>query len=146
MGALSTIKDLLLESHNLRDTLMYESSMMTNNLLILALSLQVAELVDMLIFSKITLLTIHHMVFITCSVGALFFERAIGFGVLSLVNLLNTVSIKTRFIHVLSSTDSKSTVYKINSYFNIITFFIRMIIIIWVNLQLFIFSPEIFRS
>ena len=76
---------------------MYESSMMTNNLLILALGLHIAELLDMLIFSKITLLTIHHMVFIACALGALFFEKAVGFGVLSLVNLLNTVSIKTRF-------------------------------------------------
>ena len=93
----SLIQDLLTQSQNLRDSLMYESSMMTNNLLILALGLHIAELLDMLIFSKITLLTIHHMVFIACALGALFFEKAVGFGVLSLVNLLNTVSIKTRF-------------------------------------------------
>ena len=93
----SLIQDLLTQSQNLRDSLMYESSMMTNNLLILALGLHIAELLDMLIFSKITLLTVHHMVFIACALGALFFEKAVGFGVLSLVNLLNTVSIKTRF-------------------------------------------------
>ena len=53
----------------------------------------------------------------------------------------------TRFIHVLSNTDPESPVYKLNSYFNIITFFIRIVGIIWINLQLFYFfvsEPSMF--
>jgi len=105
------------------------------------------RMIDMLIFSKISLLSIHHMAVIICFAGALFSSRAIGFAVLTLVTELNAVTNKTRILHVISYTDTQSLEYKINSYINILTFFLRILIIFWMNnqaFQYFVAEPSLF--
>jgi len=137
----------LYQSFNLRNDLMYGSSDMAVNLIIFSLGVHIAEMIDMLIFSKISLLSIHHVAVIICFAGALFSSRAIGFAVLTLVTELNAVTNKTRILHVISYTDTQSLEYKINSYINILTFFLRILIIFWMNnqaFQYFVAEPSLF--
>merc|ERR1712183_318995 len=133
----------LYDSLSLRRDLMYGSSEMAVNLIIFSLGVHIAEVLDMLIIIRqFSLLSIHHVAVITCFAGALLTKSSIGFAVLTLVTELNAVTNKTRILHIISHTDNNSLEFIINSYVNILTFFIRILVIFWMNNQAFQYFSE----
>ena len=132
----------LYESIALRRDLMYGSSEMAVNLIIFSLGVHIAEVLDMLIIRQFSLLSIHHVAVIICFAGALLTKSSIGFAVLTLVTELNAVTNKTRILHIISQTDNNSLEFIINSYVNILTFFIRILVIFWMNNQAFQYFSE----
>ena len=130
------------DSLALRRDLMYGSSEMAVNLIIFSLGVHIAEVLDMLIIRQFSLLSIHHVAVIICFAGALLTKSSIGFAVLTLVTELNAVTNKTRILHIISQTDNNSLEFIINSYVNILTFFIRILVIFWMNNQAFQYFSE----
>ena len=130
------------DSLALRRDLMYGSSEMAVNLIIFSLGVHIVEVLDMLIIRQFSLLSIHHVAVITCFAGALLTKSSIGFAVLTLVTELNAVTNKTRILHIISHTDNNSLEFIINSYVNILTFFIRILVIFWMNNQAFQYFSE----
>ena len=138
LWALAALHDSL----SLRRDLMYGSSEMAVNLIIFSLGVHIAEVLDMLIIRQFSLLSIHHVAVIICFAGALITKSSIGFAVLTLVTELNAVTNKTRILHIVSHTDNNSLEFIINSYVNIVTFFIRILVIFWMNNQAFQYFSE----
>jgi len=137
----------LYQSYHLRADLMFGSSPMAVNLIIFSLGVHIAEMMDMLSTGKFSLLAIHHIAVIICFAGAIVSSKAIGFAVLTLVTELNAVTNKTRILHIISDTDTMSVKYRTNAITNIFTFFIRILIIFWMNNQSFLYfmqEPTVF--
>ena len=132
----------LYDSLTLRRDLMYGSSEMAVNLIIFSLGVHIAEVLDMLIIRQFSLLSIHHVAVIICFAGALLTKSSIGFAVLTLVTELNAVTNKTRILHIISQKDNNSLEFIINSYVNILTFFMRILVIFWMNNQAFQYFSE----
>ena len=135
------------QSFSLRTNLMYGSSQMAVDLIMFSLGVHIAETLDMIIMRNFSLLAIHHIAVIATFAGALLSSKAIGFAVLTLVTELNAVTNKTRILHIISDANTLSLEYKINSYVNILTFFMRILIIFWMNNQsilYFVDEPCIF--
>lgn len=132
----------LYDSLPLRRDLMFGCSEMAVNLILFSLGVHIAELLDMIITRQFSLLSIHHLAVIICFAGALLSSRSIGFAVLTLVTELNAVTNKTRILHIISQKDNDSLEYQVNSYVNIFTFFIRILIIFWMNNQAFQYFSE----
>ena len=77
------------------------------------------------------------------------FCSAIGFAVLTLVTELNAVTNKTRILHIVTLTSTRSLQYRINAVVNIVTFFARILIIFWMNNQsllYFVQEPSLFLA
>ena len=125
----------LQQSFPLRADLMYGSSQMAVDLIMLSLGIHIAETMDMIIIGNFSLLSVHHLAVIATFAGALLSNKAIGFAVLTLVTELNAVTNKTRILHIISDTNTLSLEYKINAYVNIVTFFMRILVIFWMNNQ-----------
>merc|ERR1712098_488074 len=108
------------------------------NLILFSLGVHFAEILDILINSSSPgMLMVHHLFVLICFSGAIFTQRAIGFAVLCLVTEINAVFNKTRILHLVTCTSKDSLEYRINSILNVFTFFIRIIIIGWINNQCF---------
>ena len=127
------------DSYSLRADLMDASSQMAINLLLFSLGVHIAETLDMVITSNFSLLSVHHIAVIITFAGAVLSQQAIGFAVLTLVTELNAVTNKTRILHIISDTNKKSLEYRVNAITNLTTFFIRILIIFWMNNQSFIY-------
>ena len=125
----------LQQSFPLRADLMYGSSQMAVDLIMLSLGIHIAETMDMIIIGNFSLLSVHHLAVIATFAGALLSNKAIGFAVLTLVTELNAVTNKTRILHIISDTNTLSLEYRINAYVNIVTFFMRILVIFWMNNQ-----------
>ena len=125
------------DSLPLRRDLMYGSSDMAVNLIIFSLGVHIAEVVDMIVTRQFSLLSVHHLAVIICFAGALLAKCSVGFAVLTLITELNAVTNKTRILHIIGQKDTGSLQFIINSYVNIFTFFIRILIIFWMNNQAF---------
>merc|ERR1719228_608805 len=108
-------------------------------LIIFSLGVHLAEAMDMLINLHPSMLMLHHILVIICFTGALLTEKAIGFAVLSLVTEVNAVFNKTRILHLITGVDQGSLEFTRNAKLNIITFFIRILIIGWMNNQCFLY-------
>ena len=121
----------------LRRDFMFGSSELAVNLIIFSLGVHIAEVLDMIVTRQFSLLSIHHLAVIICFSGALLTGRSLGFAVITLVTELNAVTNKTRILHIISQKDSDSWEYQLNAYVNICTFFIRILIIFWMNNQAF---------
>merc|ERR1711936_163536 len=130
---------VLYNSPSLQEDLMLTYSVSAKQLVVFSLGVHIAEAADMIIQSKPSMLLVHHLLVILCFSGALLTEKAVGFAVLSLVTEVNAVFNKTRILHILTSTDHSSLEYKINALLNIFTFFIRILIIGWMNNQRFLY-------
>jgi len=130
---------VLYNSPALRADLMLTSSLSAQHLVIFSLGVHMAEAVDMFISSKPSMLLVHHFLVIICFTGALVTEKAVGFAVLSLVTEVNAVFNKTRILHIITSTDKNSLEYVRNALLNVFTFFIRVLIIGWMNNQCFLY-------
>ena len=131
------------DSLALRRDLMNGSSEMAINLIIFSLGVHIAEVLDMAYVCQFSLLSIHHIAVIICFAGALIIQKSLGFAVLTLITELNAVTNKTRILHIITQKDKNSLQFVINSYVNILTFFIRILIIFWMNNQAFqYFSQE----
>merc|ERR1711936_695050 len=130
---------VLCNSPSLQADLMLTSSVSAQQLIHFSLGVHIAEAADMVITSKPSMLLLHHLLVILCFSGALLTEKAVGFAVLSLVTEVNAVFNKTRILHIITSTDHSSLKYKINALLNIFTFFIRILIIGWMNNQCFLY-------
>merc|ERR1712227_340619 len=132
----------LYQSYNLRADLMFGSSPMAVNLIIFSPGVHIAEMMGMIASGKFSLLSIHHVAVIICFAGAVVTSKAIGFAVLTLVTELNAVTNKTRILHVISDINTMSVEYRTNAITNIVTFFIRIMIIFWMNNQSFLYFIE----
>ena len=42
---------------------------------------------------------------------------------------------KTRILHIISDTNTLSLEYRINAYVNIVTFFMRILVVAWINIE-----------
>ena len=127
------------ESPSICQDLMFSSSVSAQHLVLFSLGVHLAEAVDMLLHCKPSMLLLHHILVIICFAGACITNMAIGFAVLSLVTELNAVFNKTRILHLITNTDQRSEEFTRNAKMNIITFFIRIIIIGWMNNQCFLY-------
>jgi len=127
------------ESQSLASDLMFGTSWSAQHLILFSLGVHVAESVDMLLQGKPSMLLVHHVLVVICFAGAVFTQQALGFAVLSLVTEVNAVFNKTRILHIITSTDPESLEYKRNAVVNIVTFFIRILIIGWMNNQCFLY-------
>jgi len=116
---------------------MFSSSTAAVYLVIFSVGVHIAEAIDMLLYCKPSMLLLHHIMVIICFSGALLTKKAIGFAVLSLVTEINAVFNKTRILHIITGIDSESETYKRNALVNVFTFFIRILIIGWMNNQCF---------
>ena len=130
---------VLCESPSMRADLMLTTSLSAQHLVIFSLGVHLAEAVDMLLHAKPNMLLVHHLLVIICFGGALITEMAVGFAVLSLVTEVNAVFNKTRILHIITATDHGSMEYIRNAWINIFTFFIRILIIGWMNNQCFFY-------
>ena len=130
---------VLYESPSMRADLMLTSSLSAQHLVIFSLGVHLSEVVDMLIHGKPSMLLVHHILVIVCFAGALITEKAVGFAVLSLVTEVNAVFNKTRILHLITAIDQGSMEYIRNARMNILTFFIRILIIGWMNNQCFFY-------
>jgi len=138
---------VLHQSPHLQSDLMFGSSAVAVNLIIFSLGVHIGEMMDMVIHGQFSLFTIHHLAVIACFTGAILNNKAIGFAVLTLVTELNAVTNKTRSLHVISNCDITSLKYKINAYINFVTFFIRILVIFWMNdesIHFFVQEPSLF--
>merc|ERR1712215_379422 len=130
---------VLYQSPSMCSDLMLTYSSSAQHLILFSLGVHIAEAVDMLINLHPSMLMVHHILVIICFAGALLTDKAIGFAVLSLVTEINAVFNKTRILHIITNTPKDSTEYILNAYFNIFTFFIRILIIVWMNNQCFLY-------
>ena len=130
------------QSYHLRADLMNGSSQLAVNLIMFSLGVHVAEMMDMILCGNFTLLSVHHLAVIITFAGAVITQQALGFAVLTLITELNAVTNKTRILHIITDTSKLSLEYKINSYTNVFTFFIRILIIFWMNQQSFVYFME----
>ena len=119
--------------------LMLTSSISAQRLVIFSLGVHMAEAADMIIHGRPGMLLVHHLLVIICFTGALITGKAVGFAVLSLVTEVNAVFNKTRIIHIITGTAHDSVEYIRNAQLNIFTFFIRILIIGWMNNQCFLY-------
>ena len=129
----------LYESPAMCQDLMLSSSLSGQHLVLFSLGVHLAEAVDMLLHCKPGMLLLHHVLVIICFAGALITNMAIGFAVLSLVTEVNAVFNKTRILHLITGTDQTSSEFTRNAKLNIFTFFIRILIIGWMNNQCFLY-------
>ena len=129
----------LYESPSMYQDLMFSSSLSGQHLVIFSLGVHLSEAVDMLLHCKPSMLLLHHLLVIICFAGALITNMAIGFAVLSLVTELNAVFNKTRILHIITETQQSSVEFSRNAKLNIVTFFIRILIIGWMNNQCFLY-------
>ena len=135
------------QSPQIQSDLMFGSSSQMVNLITFSIGVYISEMMDMVIHRQFSLLTIHHLAVIACFSGAIINNKAIGFAVLTLVTELNAVTNKTRILHIISDTDTMSVKYRTNAITNIFTFFIRILIIFWMNNQSFLYfmqEPTVF--
>ena len=130
---------VMMESSAIRSDLMFSSSTSAIYLVVFSVGVHLAEAIDMLLYCKPSMLLLHHVMVIICFVGALITQKAIGFAVLSLVTEINAVFNKTRILHIITGIASDSDTYKRNALVNVITFFIRILIIGWMNNQCFFY-------
>merc|ERR1712215_670967 len=130
---------VLYHSPSMCSDLMLSYSPAARHLVIFSLGVHIAEAVDMLINLHPSMLMLHHILVIICFTGALLTDKAIGFAVLSLVTEINAVFNKTRILHIITNTPKDSIEYLNTAYLNIFTFFIRMLIIVWMNNQCFLY-------
>merc|ERR1712215_317892 len=126
---------VLYHSPSMCSDLMLSYSPSAKLLIIFSLGVHLAEAMDMLINLHPSMLMLHHILVIICFTGALLTEKAIGFAVLSLVTEINAVFNKTRILHIIINTPRDSIEYIWNAYLNIFTFFIRILVIVWMNNQ-----------
>merc|ERR1712236_136799 len=129
----------LYQSPSMYSDLMFTYSPSAQHLVIFSLGVHIAEVVDMLINLHPSMLMLHHILVIICFTGALLTDKAIGFAVLSLVTEINAVFNKTRILHIITNTPKDSIEFIWNAYLNIFTFFIRILIIVWMNNQCFLY-------
>merc|ERR1711936_899908 len=130
---------VLYHSPSMCSDLMLTYSPSAQHLILFSLGVHIAEAVDMLINLHPSMLMVHHILVIICFAGALLTDKAIGFAVLSLVTEINAVLNKTRILHIITNTPKDSIEYIWNAYLNIFTFFIRILIIVWMNNQCFLY-------
>merc|ERR1711970_1354489 len=130
---------VLYQSPSMCSDLMLTYSPSAQHLILFSLGVHIAEAVDMLINLHPSMLMVHHILVIICFAGALLADKAIGFAVLSLVTEINAVFNKTRILHIITNTPKDSIEYIWNAYLNIFTFFIRILIIVWMNNQCFLY-------
>jgi len=130
---------VMMESSAIRSDLMFSSSTSAIYLVVFSVGVHLAEAIDMLLYCKPSMLLLHHVMVIICFVGALITQKAIGFAVLSLVTEINAVFNKTRILHIITGIASDSDTYKRNAVVNVVTFFIRILIIGWMNNQCFLY-------
>ena len=62
-----------------------------------------------------------------------------GWAVLSLTTELNAMTNKTRILHIISDTNTLSLEFRINAYVNIITFFMRILVVAWINIEFILY-------
>ena len=135
------------QSPHIQSDLMFGSSSQMVNLITFSIGVYISEMMDMVIHRQFSLLTIHHIAVIACFSGAIINNKAIGFAVLTLVTELNAVTNKTRSLHVISNINIMSIQYRFNAYINFVTFFIRILVIFWMNnesILFFVQEPSIF--
>ena len=105
---------VLQQSFALRSDFMYGSSQMGVDLIMLSLGIHIAETIDMILISNVSMLFIHHLITISILAGVLLSSSAIGWAVLSLTTELNAVTNKTRILHIISDTNTLSLEYRIS--------------------------------
>ena len=133
----------LYDSPSMQTDLMLTSSLSAQHLVIFSLGVHLAESMDMIIHGRPSMLMLHHIMVIICFTGALITEKAVGFAVLSLVTEINAVFNKTRIIHLITGRAHDSVEYIRNALLNIFTFFIRILIIGWMNNQCFLYMDVV---
>ena len=115
--------------------------------IIFSLGVHVAETAEMILYGQYSFLTIHHIGAVACLFSSWQLQLAHGFGLVFLVTEINAVFNKTRILHLVADVDRNSSEYIINSYINVITFFMRVLIVAWLhgqNFQLFVETPNFF--
>ena len=135
----------LYDSENIRNDLLNSSSRCGTLCLLFSLGVHAVETVEMILYKQYSLLTIHHIAAIASNFGVLQTQIGMGFALWILVPEINAVFNKTRILHLIGDVDKFSTSYKINSYINVFTFFLRVVIVAWlhsVSYQLFVSEPN----
>jgi len=111
-----------------------------------SLGVHLAETVEMVLHKQYSFLTIHHIFAMACLFSAWQTQMVQGFAVIFLVPEINAVFNKTRILHLVADVDRNSLAYIINSYINVVTFFLRVLIVAWLHgqsFQLFIGNPNV---
>ena len=135
----------LYDSQNIRDDLLNSSSRVGTLCLLFSLGVHAVETVEMVLYKQFSLLTVHHIAAIASNYGVLHTQIGMGFALWILVPEINAVFNKTRILHLIGDVDKLSTSYRINSYINVFTFFLRVVIVAWlhsVSYQLFVSEPN----
>ena len=135
----------LYDSENIRNDLLNASSRSGSLCLLFSLGVHAVETVEMVLYQQYSLLTVHHIAAIASNFGVLQTQIGMGFGLWILVPEINAVFNKTRILHLIGEVDKLSTSYRINSYINVFTFFLRVVIVAWlhsVSYQLFVSEPN----
>lgn len=130
---------ILINTSDVFSDLMFTSSVSAKNLVVFSLGVHIVEAADMILHGKPSMLLLHHILVVICFTGAVVTNKAVGFAVLSLVTEVNAVFNKTRILHIITDTNTESVEYRRNAILNIITFFIRILIIGWMNNQCFLY-------
>ena len=133
----------LWQSPSLRQHLMDHSSPAARQLVLYSVGSHLAEAVDMVRSGRPSMLALHHLLTIASFVLALTADKALGFAVLSLLPELNAVFNKTRILHLITETPTSCYEYVINSHLNLATFFVRILIIGWMNNQCFLYYGSV---
>jgi len=114
--------------------------------IVFSLGVHVAETIEMILYKQYSFLTIHHILAVACLFAASYCTMVQGFAVIFLVPEINAVFNKTRILHLVADLDRNSLEYTINSYINVFTFFLRVLIVAWLHgqsFQLFVDKPDV---
>ena len=132
-------------SLSIREDLLNGTSRTGTLCLLFSLGVHAVETVDMVIYKQFSLLIIHHLAAFASNFMVLTTQTGMGFALWILVPEINAVFNKTRILHLIGDVDKLSTRYRINSYINVATFFLRVVIVAWlhsVSYQLYMSEPN----
>ena len=135
----------LYDSLDIRADLLNATSRFGTTCLLYSLGVHAVETVDMVLYRQFSLLTLHHLLTIASTFLVLVTQTGMGFCLWILVPEINAVFNKTRILHLIGDVDKNSIRYRINSYINVVTFFLRVVIVSWlhsVSYQLFVAEPN----
>ena len=138
---------VLCDSELVRLDLLYGVSSMARACLTFSFGVHAGELVEMVRTSQYSMLTWHHVGSVLCLTGILHYNIAIGFCILCLTTEINAVFNKTRILHLITQLDRESLTFRVNARINIVTYFLRVLIVFWMHgksLQYFMENPNLF--
>ena len=133
------------DSLHIRADLLSATSRAGTLCLLFSLGVHAVETVEMILFKQYSLLTVHHLAAMASNYGVLATNTGMGFGLWILVPEINAIFNKTRILHLIGDVDKLSAQYRINSYINVLTFFLRVVIVAWLHsesYQLFVAEPN----